>query len=53
MNAIGLSSGVLGIIGFMQDNIPEEVPQGAMVRIKVANPGVKNPGTVCQAAKNP
>lgn len=46
MDAIGLVSGLLGIVQFMQDNFPEKPPQGASVRVKAGNPGDDNPGMV-------
>lgn len=37
INAIGLISGALGIIGFFQGNLPpaEDLPDGAVVHVKV------------------
>lgn len=46
INAIGVVSGILGTIGFIQDNLPEKPAQGASVRIKAGNPGDDNPGMV-------
>jgi hypothetical protein len=34
IDAIGLVSGVLGIVGFFQDNIAQADPQGAKIRVK-------------------
>ena len=49
VDAIGLLGSVLGIIGFIQHNIPgESPPEGALVRVKAGNPGDDNPGLVSQ-----
>jgi hypothetical protein len=47
VDAIGLVGASLGIIGFMQANIPgDPPPQGAKIRVKAGNPGDDNPGLV-------
>jgi hypothetical protein len=39
IDAIGLVSGVLGIVSFFQDNISAQPPQGATVRVKAGLEG--------------
>lgn len=46
VDAIGVVSGVLGVVSFIRDNIPERPKGGAAVQIKAGNPGDKNPGLV-------
>ena len=47
IDAIGLLGSGLGIISFLQKNIPGDAPaQGAKIRIKAGNPGDNNPGLV-------
>lgn len=52
MDTIGVVSGVLGIVGFIQDNVPDKPAQGAAVRIKIGNPGDNNPGMVSVKSNN-
>ncbi len=35
IDGVGLVSGVLGIVGFIQDNVPDKPPEGAIVRVKL------------------
>ncbi|KAK7425868.1 hypothetical protein QQZ08_007582 [Neonectria magnoliae] len=44
VDGLGLVGSVLGIVGFIQDNIPEKPAEGASIRIKAGNPGDDNPG---------
>ncbi|KFZ03596.1 hypothetical protein V502_10809 [Pseudogymnoascus sp. VKM F-4520 (FW-2644)] len=45
IDAIGLLGSGLGIISFLQKNIPGDAPaQGAKIRVKAGNPGDNNPG---------
>jgi hypothetical protein len=52
VDAIGLVSGLLGVVGFIQDNLPEKPAEGATVRIKAGNPGDNNPGMVSVKSNN-
>lgn len=48
VDTIGVVSGVLGIVGFIQGNIPKEPVRGATVRIKAGKPGKHNGGMVSE-----
>jgi hypothetical protein len=52
INTIGLITGFLGVVSFIQDNLPEKPAQGATVRIKAGNPGDDNPGMVSAERTN-
>lgn len=46
MDGIGLVSGVLGIVGFIQDNVPDDPPEGANIRVKLGLGDDDNHGIV-------
>jgi hypothetical protein len=46
IDSVGLTSGVLGIVGFTQDNIPDKPPQGTNIRVKLGLGGDNNHGIV-------
>jgi len=46
IDAIGIVSGVLGIVGFIQDQIPDKPTEGAAIRIKAGSGGTDDEGSV-------
>ena len=46
IDGVGLISGALGIVGFIQDNIPDKPPQGANIRVKLGLGDDDNHGNV-------
>ena len=47
IDAIGIVSGVLGIVGFLQDQIPEKpTVEGAAIRIKAGSGGTDDQDSV-------
>jgi hypothetical protein len=45
IDAIGIVSGVLGIVGFIQDQIPDKPTEGAAIRIKAGSGGTDDEGS--------
>jgi hypothetical protein len=46
IDAIGIVSGVLGIVGFIQGQIPEKPTEGVAIRIKAGSGGTDDEGSV-------
>ena len=46
VDVIGIVSGVLGIVSFIQGNIPSQPDEGAAVRIKAGSGGTDDEGSV-------
>lgn len=46
IDAIGIVSGVLGIVGFIQGQISEKPTEGVAIRIKAGSGGIDDEGSV-------